>query len=666
MRLNSPSISLELTIDCVGDDVRIGARGPRGENVPPRSLGIKRDALDEFKARVERAAAHGQALLAAVVAEAQTIQKAVLADERGKLFVALSREASPNPIFIRFMVQRDLQDVPWEALCNADEALGFWGSSSDVLPIRGVATTEPWTPSEVRGAVKVLAIAPTGSAGLGNLKQALDDRIATGEIEWLEPIEGAAAGKRMLFDQLIRRPIPHVIHFLGHGGIDKGLPVLRLADDDDEENWLPVELLAQQLKGSFSGTLRLIVLEACEGAKPSAFASAAEILAQKAGADAVVAHLWPVRADVARTCSTQFYRSLTRVGDVTAAMNQARREMLVAHDSSAQALSPVLYLRGPDGRIFDFEHRKIETPRAPVAVRDESPAIPAALARIVGAPFSLVLGDRWSANHEGLDVFRRKLHNTLLADGHDVASKISISALAQKFYSQFGDECLLAEFRRCFPITMEPPSILSLVARRLCPGVHTSLLRHPWLEACVAKEQPNRTIVVIQYDDRRVLVMKRDRGRRDDWKLLDNAPSHIDATTDIVVLRPYGGYTLSMPFTRPLLIEDDYQRRLPELWSPSIMPVDLGYSLQRALKQPPAWMLGLSMHTTHHRTLLQSLFQQGLPRNSVAMVEKSVHERPLWKQVGGKRAMQSDEDIIEMTAEALHKALGAMPAGREK
>src|SRR6185436_2182409 len=102
---------------------------------------------------------------------------------------------------------------------------------------------------------------------------------------------------------------------------------IRLADNDDgDESWLPIELLAQQLKASLRGFLRLIVLECCEGARPSAFASAAEILA-RAGADAVVAHLWPVKADVARACSEQLYRSLAGkdrgAGDIAIGMNEA-------------------------------------------------------------------------------------------------------------------------------------------------------------------------------------------------------------------------------------------------------------------------------------------------------------------------------------------------------
>src|SRR5262249_36039125 len=155
---------------------------------------------------------------------------------------------------------------------------------------------------------------------------------------------------KALFDRLRRGKTPHIVHFLGHGGVDmSGKPVLRLADDEDgEEVWLTAEALGRELSASFCEELRLVILECCEGAKAGVFGSAAEVLA-KAGADAVVAHLWPVKAEVARTCSTEIYRSLTEAergkGDVGASVAAARRTLLA---QSAEAFSPILYLRGSD------------------------------------------------------------------------------------------------------------------------------------------------------------------------------------------------------------------------------------------------------------------------------------------------------------------------------
>lgn len=379
---------MEIEIERAGADLRITARGSRDERPAPHLLGP--DApVSSFTAGARAAAGRGR-ILGAHIAEAKQLHRALFRDGVEHLRTRLAEAAAGSPLLIRLLIRDpELQAVPWEALCDPASAMGFLGTSPDLLPVRGVTTAEPWQPGPVRGALRVLAIAPQGGRAAGMLKSALAERLASGEIEWLDPIEGPAAEVRSLFQRLRREPAPHVIHFLGHGGASGGVPALRLADADDEETWLPVELLAQQLKASFRGQLRLVVLEACEGARPSAFASAAEILA-RAGADAVVAHLWPVQADVARLCSEQIYRTLAGAdrqrGDIAVSLNEARRAVLGAFGGSAEAFSPVLYLRGSSGVLFDFADRRLAAApaarSAPPAPRKPGAVTPALAAEI--------------------------------------------------------------------------------------------------------------------------------------------------------------------------------------------------------------------------------------------------------------------------------------------
>ncbi len=353
---------IEFTITSDETRVFVSVRGSRWEQLPRRDLGISRDKLEKFARDIERAAAYGQPLGEAVLADAQAIHKALLDGDSGVRFGRLC-EAGGGSLLVRFVVEDPpLRAVPWEALCNEGDSLRSWGTSANVFPVRGVFSGDPWHPRDVNGAIKVLAIAPTGSEGLANLKLALAERIDRGEVEWLEPLEGPITRVPAILGRLRQGPAPHVVHFLGHGRLAApNRPELRMADDSDgEEKWIAAGLFAEQLKAHFRDNLRLILLEACEGAKPGAFASAAEILAG-AGADAVVAHLWPVRADAAQTFSTQFYRALTEAhqgaGDVLFAANEGRRAVLGAYEGSAQALSPVVVLRGPDGKVFHFEQR---------------------------------------------------------------------------------------------------------------------------------------------------------------------------------------------------------------------------------------------------------------------------------------------------------------------
>lgn len=357
----SPPTWIKFTITSDESKVFVSVRGSRGERLPNRTLGISRDVLEKFANDVERVAACGQPLGDKVLADAQAIQQALLNAESGAHFGRLC-EAAGGSLFVRFVVEDPtLRAVPWEALCKADESLGFWGTSTNVFPVRGAFSSDPWQPVEVSGAIKVLAVAPTGSAGLENLKLALAESIDRGQVQWLDPLTGPVTKILAIFDRLRQIPAPGVLHFLGHIRLAApNRPELQMADDDGEETWIAAEVFAQQLKAQFGNHLRLIVLEACEGANPGVFASAAEILAQN-GEAAVVAHLWPVRANVAQTFSTQFYRALTdahrRAGDVAFAANEARRAVLAAYNRSAQALSLVVVLRGTSGKIFHFERR---------------------------------------------------------------------------------------------------------------------------------------------------------------------------------------------------------------------------------------------------------------------------------------------------------------------
>jgi hypothetical protein len=355
----------ELEIDTDGEALRISARGSRGERPKPHTIapenGVR--SLVALASRIGAAIRRDRALDPATVTAAQALHEEVFRGEIRDVLVRLQESAKDGRVLVRLFVHdRALKSMPWEALCRPGTAEGFLATDPRLLLARGVASAEPWKPREVKGAVRILGIAPDNHArSLDVLRAALAPSIESGAVEWMEPISGHDITPRALLSSLRRGKSPHVLHWLGHGGVDaQGRSVLRLSDDDDgQEVWMSVETLARELSDGFAEDLRLVTLEACEGAKPGAFGSAAEILAG-AGADAVVAYLWPVRADVARVFSAELYGALTGsergLGDVGAAVSAARRTLL---SQSADAFSPVLYLRGSDSAIFDFRSRRV-------------------------------------------------------------------------------------------------------------------------------------------------------------------------------------------------------------------------------------------------------------------------------------------------------------------
>ncbi|WP_437534572.1 hypothetical protein WME79_10380 [Sorangium sp. So ce726] len=171
-RSGAPSPWLEIVLDRAGREVQASARGSRGEQTTARSFGPELGAehLGSFSDALRKAAARGRPF-GARVETAQAIYRAVLCNGIADLRVRFG-EAAGGPFLVRLVVRDpELQEDPWEALAAPGEAMRFQGISPELLPVRGVTTTEPWQPCEVRGAVRVLPIAPSGRVGLARLKE---------------------------------------------------------------------------------------------------------------------------------------------------------------------------------------------------------------------------------------------------------------------------------------------------------------------------------------------------------------------------------------------------------------------------------------------------------------------------------------------------------------
>ncbi|WP_157774819.1 CHAT domain-containing protein [Melittangium boletus] len=598
----------------------------------------------------------------------QALHRALFQGELQGVLARLREASSGGPVLLRLMLQdADLQGFPWEALCEPGKDFEFLGNSASLLPVRGVRSPEPWQPREVRGAVRLLAVAPLHTHSLPRLQGTLHESLSSGEIEWLEPLTGPRARKAAFFERLRRQPEPHILHFIGHGGLHEGKPVLRLADEEDEESWVPVELLAQQLHGAWGkGPLRLIVLEACEGATPGPLASAAELLTRTA-ADAVVAYLWPVRMDVALRCSRAFYRALTRAaqqeGDVALSLNEARRGVLAELEGSAEAFSPVLYLRGRDPVLFDFKARRVSPPPTP-ALRAETSHPPQSLVRLLEQPFTLLLGDRWEEEEPSFRGLRERLQGELIQKTGHVSHELPLSTLAEHYALRIGQEELDYEFQEVFGQTEFMPPLLSLLARRLGAGVHITLLRLPVLEQSLAEHHPELTLYVIQPSssaDGHAVMMRREAGTSR-WERLHKVPASLDTERDGVVLRLCSGYLPAHLFSRPLLTEDDYLLGIRGL--SSLLPFELVDPIQGALSLRPLLLVGLSMLDWCHRMLLYQLFgRRTLQRGSMAVLDPGIHERELWEEGRGLPG-RTGVRALESTDAELMRWLEALSAGR--
>lgn len=173
-----------------------------------------------------------------------------------------------------------------------------------------------------------------------------------------------------LRDALLERK-HHVLHFMGHGDFDRatGGGVLYLEDEAGKPLSVSGPALADQLRDVPS--LRLVFLNACQTARAAAsgpFAGVSTALLQ-AGVPAVIAMQFPIADEAAIAFGEAVYRRLVAGDPVDAAVAEGRLAIARRRPGSLEWGTPVLFLRTPDGRIFQTRERPVEPGIRPAPIR---------------------------------------------------------------------------------------------------------------------------------------------------------------------------------------------------------------------------------------------------------------------------------------------------------
>lgn len=253
-----------------------------------------------------------------------------------------------------------LAGLPWEYLYDA-EGRGFLALSGRTPVVRYLELSEGLGTLLVEPPLRVLAVisTPRGYRELAEadeewrqLGAALKPLLKSGliEVERLEPPTPEALEARLRTGQPV-----HVLHFVGHGGFSELRGEGVLVFEDADGNGVPVggPSLAYLLQDHPS--LRLAVLNACNGARGSqenTFAGTAQGLVQR-GVPAVIAMQSEVMDETACSFAEKFYRALAAGLPVDACVGEVRRAL--AAERNPEWGTPVLYLRATDGRLFDLE-----------------------------------------------------------------------------------------------------------------------------------------------------------------------------------------------------------------------------------------------------------------------------------------------------------------------
>lgn len=170
----------------------------------------------------------------------------------------------------------------------------------------------------------------------------------------------------------------HIWHFVGHGGYNRDGKIAQLSFEDATGDVEPVSATELNIMLHRSG-LRLVVLDACEGARLAVdpFRSVAPALI-RAQIPAVVAMQFAAPQEATRTFAGEFYRTLAEGLPLDACVTEGRKAVMGAtglHNPDWGI--PVVYTRAPDGHLFDIGRAAAPGPAVQAADLIEAPPEPA-------------------------------------------------------------------------------------------------------------------------------------------------------------------------------------------------------------------------------------------------------------------------------------------------
>jgi hypothetical protein len=380
-------LDFDLQIARAAAEYRVEVNSPAGQSASTFTLPFSELELENFLLKLGHTGRGMRRLDAPEVAAAKAFGARLFdtvfaGDIRACLRSSLD-EASQRNVGLRIRLRLtdapELADLPWEYLYHS-ASNRFLSLSATTPLVRYLDLPERIRPLAVNPPLRMLVMisSPRGAAPLDMEREWRKLGTALGDLEQrgLVVLERIPATLSAL-QQKLRRNSYHILHFIGHGGFDKRTQdgVLLLEDEDGESDRVSGQDLGTLLHDHRS--LRIAVLNACEGARGSRtdpFAGTAQSLVQQ-GLPAVIAMQFEVSDEAAITLAHEFYGAIADSYPVDAALAEARKALFAA-GNRVEWGTPVLYLRAPDGKIFDVAAGAVVSvrPSAPVAMPEASTA----------------------------------------------------------------------------------------------------------------------------------------------------------------------------------------------------------------------------------------------------------------------------------------------------
>jgi hypothetical protein len=376
----------DLLIDRAGENLRAQVmNSPAGQATAEFRLPFSEDKLENFLLRLGGRSRRGTTRrvetqeMTAAKAFGAALFSAVFSGDVKACFRSSFDEARRQNAGLRIrlrLADPSVVDLPWEYLYNP-AVNRFLALSIHTPLVRYMDLPERIQPIAVTPPIRVLVMisSPTDFPSLDveaewtRLNEALADLISKNQIA-IERLDDATLDA---LQRRLRRERYHIFHFIGHGEFDESSQegVLILEGDRGRGHRVGSQSLGMMLHDH--ETLRVAILNACEGARTSRtdpFAGSAQSLVQQ-GIPAVIAMQFEIADDVASRFAHEFYGALADGYPIDASLTEARKSIFAARHEVEWG-TPVLYMRAPDGRIFDVD---TVAPPKPLTVVESGPQI---------------------------------------------------------------------------------------------------------------------------------------------------------------------------------------------------------------------------------------------------------------------------------------------------
>jgi tetratricopeptide (TPR) repeat protein len=257
--------------------------------------------------------------------------------------------AKRMPVKLNIMAH-ELARLPWELLYDPkrDGFLSFGKETPVIRFVDGEPKSRTFDPP-----LRVLLVSanPAGTARLDleHERKVIAEALNTLKREDKVRIDHLFGATIRELRSKIREYEPHLVHFMGHGQVNH----LLLEDRAGEGLSLAESSLGIILRNASS--LRMVVLNACETARPDDSElrlGLAHGLARR-GVRAIVAMQFEISDEAACEFAGELYRVLAEGLEVDGAVLWGRIAVQNRFVDDIEWATPVLYLQGPEGRIFD-------------------------------------------------------------------------------------------------------------------------------------------------------------------------------------------------------------------------------------------------------------------------------------------------------------------------